>query len=55
MGEDRRALLARLPTELKPGELDALFAATRAVHVGPRLLDYVQALLAHWHWASRCW
>ena len=46
-GDDRREMLARLPTELKPGELDALFAATRAVHVGPRLLDYVQALLAH--------
>jgi MoxR-like ATPase len=46
-GDDRREMLARLPTELKPGELDTLFAATRAVHVGPRLLDYVQALLAH--------
>ncbi|HQE39277.1 MAG TPA: AAA family ATPase [Zoogloea sp.] len=45
-GEDRREMLARLPAELQPGELDALFAATRAVHVGPRLLDYVQNLLA---------
>ncbi len=45
-GEDRRALLARQPAALQPGELDTLFAATRAVHVGPRLLDYVQALLA---------
>lgn len=46
-GEDRRDLLARLPAVLQPGELDTLFAATRQVHVGPRLLDYVQALLAH--------
>lgn len=45
-GEDRREMLARLPAELQPGELDALFAATRAVHVGPHLLDYVQNLLA---------
>jgi len=45
-GEDRREMLARLPAELQPGELDALFAATRAVHVGPRLLDYMQNLLA---------
>jgi MoxR-like ATPase len=45
-GEDRRELLARLPPVLQPGELDTLFAATRQIHVGPRLLDYVQALLA---------
>lgn len=45
-GEDRREQVARLPAELQPGELDALFAATRAVHVGDSLLDYVQALLA---------
>ena len=46
-GEDRRELVAHLPTELQAGELDSLFAAARQVHVGPRLLDYVQALLEH--------
>jgi len=45
-GEDRRELLARQPAVLQPGELDILVAASRAIHVGPRLLDYVQALLA---------
>ena len=45
-GEDRRDLIAHLPAELAPGELDALFAAARAIHAGPRLLDYIQALLA---------
>ena len=45
-GEDRRELIAHLPAELAPGELDSLFAAARAIHAGPRLLDYVQALLA---------
>ena len=44
-GEDRRELVAHLPTELQAGELDSLFAAARQVHVGPRLLDYVQALV----------
>ncbi len=45
-GEDRRNMLARLPPVLAAGELDTLLAATRQIHVGPRLLDYVQALLA---------
>ncbi len=48
-GEDRREMLARLPAELQPGELDTLFAATRAVHVGPRLLYYRHALPRHSH------
>jgi MoxR-like ATPase len=46
-GEDRRKLVARLPAELEAGELDSLFEATRHIHAGPRLLDYVQALLMH--------
>ncbi|MDD3354364.1 AAA family ATPase [Zoogloea sp.] len=46
-GDDRRDLLARLPAELQPGELDTLLAAVRAIHVAPRLLDYLQALLTH--------
>ena len=46
-GEDRREMLVHLPTELQPGELENLFEATRRVHVGPRLLDYLQALLRH--------
>jgi MoxR-like ATPase len=46
-GEDRREMLVHLPTELQPGELEHLFEATRRVHVGPRLLDYLQALLRH--------
>ena len=46
-GEDRRELVARLPAELQAGELDSLFEATRHIHAGPRLLDYVQALLEH--------
>lgn len=46
-GEDRREMLAHLPTELQAGELERLFEATRRVHAGPRLLDYLQALLMH--------
>lgn len=44
-GEDRRTLLDGLTAVLQPGELDALFAAARAVAVSERLLDYLQALL----------
>ncbi|WP_374264801.1 AAA family ATPase [Zoogloea sp.] len=44
-GEDRRTLLDGLNAVLQPGELDALFAAARAVAVSERLLDYLQALL----------
>ncbi|MDY0035998.1 MAG: AAA family ATPase [Zoogloea oleivorans] len=51
-GEDRRELLAQLPAVLQPGELETLFAAARQVHAGPRILDYVQALLAHSREAS---
>ena len=39
-GEDRRNMLARLPPVLAAGELDTLLAATRQIHVGPRLLTF---------------
>lgn len=45
-GEDRREILANLSPALAPGELDTLFTAARQVHVAPRLLDYIQDLLA---------
>ncbi|HXH02599.1 MAG TPA: AAA family ATPase [Candidatus Competibacteraceae bacterium] len=46
-GEDRRELLARLPVLLAPQALLALLRLVGAVHVAPRLLDYLQALLQH--------
>lgn len=46
MGEDRREILERTPPVLAPDTLQALQQATRAVAVAPRLVDYVQALLA---------
>ena len=45
-GEDRRTMLARQAPVLAAGERDTLLAASSRIHVGPRLLDYVQALLA---------
>lgn len=46
MGEDRRALLERTPPVITPDELIALQRAAREVIAAPRLIDYVQALLA---------
>jgi len=46
MGEDRREILERTPPVLAPDTLQALQQATRAVAVAPRLVDYVQALIA---------
>ncbi|MBN9694861.1 MAG: AAA family ATPase [Zoogloea sp.] len=46
-GEDRREILAGLRPVLAPGELEMLFAAARQAHVAPRLLDYIQDILAH--------
>ncbi|MDX5363424.1 MAG: AAA family ATPase [Pseudazoarcus pumilus] len=46
MGEDRRELLERTPPVITPDELLALQQAARGVNVAPRLIDYVQALLA---------
>ena len=46
MGEERRSLLERLPPAITPDDLLQLQRAARAVTVAPRLVDYVQALLA---------
>lgn len=46
MGEDRRDLLDRTPPVITPEELLVLQRAARAVNVAPRLIDYVQSLLA---------
>jgi MoxR-like ATPase len=45
-GEDRRALLARLPPAADPGALLRLRHEVSRVHVSEALLDYVQALVA---------
>ncbi len=45
-GEDRRSLLAALPSTLSAGELQQLQQLARSLHVSPALLDYVQDLLA---------
>lgn len=45
-GEDRRALLERLPPAAGPETLLRLRAAVDQVHVSEALLDYVQALVA---------
>lgn len=46
MGEDRRELLGRTPPAISPEDMLALQRAAQAVAVAPRLIDYVQALLA---------
>jgi MoxR-like ATPase len=46
LGEDRRALLARLPRGAGAAGLRAMQAAAAAVPVAPALADYVQRLLA---------
>jgi len=45
-GEDRRALLARLPSAADPGALLRLRGEVDRVHASEALLDYVQALVA---------
>lgn len=45
-GEDRRALIQHLKPAIDPAGLIALQEDVRSIHVGDRLLDYVQALLA---------
>jgi len=45
-GQDKREQLASLKPLTDPGTLSALQAVCATVHVGERLLDYVQALLA---------
>ena len=44
-GEDRRALLAKLPAILQAGELEALQAAVQNVAVSAPVLDYLQDLI----------
>lgn len=46
MGENRRDLLERTPPAITPDDLLTLQRAARGVTVAPRLVDYVQALLA---------
>jgi len=46
-GVDRRDMTASLEARLGPGELLALQAAVRQVHVAPALVDYVQALVEY--------
>ena len=46
-GVDRRDMTASLEACLGPGELLALQAAARQVHVAPALVDYVQALVEY--------
>jgi MoxR-like ATPase len=45
-GEDRRALLQRLPAAAEPGALMRLRHEVSRVHASEALLDYVQALVA---------
>lgn len=46
MGEDRRILLERVPAVIQAEELAQLQRAAQAVTAAPRLIDYVQQLLA---------
>src|SRR5690606_22307881 len=46
MGEDRRELLERVPPVIDAEELLELQRAAHAVTAAPRLIDYVQQLLA---------
>ncbi len=46
IGQDRRDLLAQLPSLLQDGELEQLQQQVLAVHVADPLLDYVQDLVA---------
>ena len=45
-GEDRRALMKKLPTLLDPERLSTLQRQASAVHASAALIDYVQALVA---------
>ena len=46
-GQERRALLEKLPARLLPADLLAAQEAARQVRCAPPLLDYLQALLSH--------
>lgn len=45
-GEDRRAVLARLPVGMTPAQLHEAQVRVGGIHVAPPLLDYLQDLLA---------
>ena len=45
-GEDRRAVLARLPVGITPAQLHQAQVRVGGIHVAPPLLDYLQGLLA---------
>ena len=45
-GEDRRAVLARLPVGMTPAQLHEAQVRVGGIHVAPPLLDYLQGLLA---------
>lgn len=46
LGEDRRTLLAGMTPALAPEGLAEIQALIRRIHVAPRLVDYLQAVLA---------
>jgi MoxR-like ATPase len=53
IGDDRREAIARLPSLMQPGELEAAQRAVRAVVASEAVLDYLQTLIAatrsgHW-------
>jgi MoxR-like ATPase len=53
IGEDRREAISRLPSLMKPGELEVAQQAVRAVVASDAVLDYLQTLIAatrsgHW-------
>ncbi|HEU4622504.1 MAG TPA: AAA family ATPase [Burkholderiaceae bacterium] len=45
MGEDRRALLARMTATIAPAQLAALRAVARSLQASPALIDYLQRLV----------
>ncbi len=46
-GDDRRAMLERLPAKMDPSQLQAAQRLVREIRCAPALLDYVQSLLTH--------
>ena len=46
-GDDRRAMLERLPPKMDPSQLQAAQRLVREIRCAPALLDYVQGLLTH--------
>src|SRR5690606_36682118 len=46
-GDDRRAMLERLPAKMDRSQLQAAQRLVREIRCAPALLDYVQSLLTH--------